>query len=87
MPNIIFQTAIPLNGEGGILYPKHTFSDKRFFNESLYMKLSPISGEAWQYVFNIIEKKVLRQSSVIIDNSVNLIDDNNNIKAYSYITD
>lgn len=51
------------------------------------MKLSPISGEAWQYVFNIIEKKVLRQSSVIIDNSVNLIDDNNNNKAYSYITD
>ena len=87
VPNIIFQTAFPLNGEGGIFYPKHTFSDKRFFNESLYMKLSPISGEAWQYVFNIIEKKVLRQTSVIIDNSVNLIEDNYKNKEYSYITD
>ena len=69
VPNIIFQTARPANGFGGVLYPKHTFSDKRFFNETLYMNLSLTSDEIWQYTFIIIENKILRQTSFIIDNN------------------
>ena len=75
VPNIIFHTAIPASGVGGILYPKHTFSDKRFFNETLYMTLCPTSDESWQYIFNIIENKILRQTSTIIDNSLNYIEE------------
>ncbi len=77
--DIIFQTARPSNGFGGVLYPKHTFSDKRFFNETLYMDLSPTSDESWQYAFNIIENKILRQTSIIIDNSQNFVQDSQNI--------
>ena len=84
VPNIIFQTARPANGVGGVLYPKHTFSDKRFFNESLYMKLSPTSDECWQYAFNILENKIFRQTSVIIDNSVNVVNDSQKIKTSLY---
>ena len=84
VPNIIFQTARPANGVGGVLYPKHTFSDKRFFNESLYMKLSPTSDECWQYAFNIIENKILRQTSVIIDNSINVVKRSQKIKTSLY---
>lgn len=73
VPNIIFQTSRPANGFGGVLYPKYTFSDKRFFNESLYMNLSPTSDESWQYAFNVIENKILRQTSFIIDNSLNRV--------------
>ena len=84
VPNIIFQSARPANGVGGVLYPKHTFSDKRFFNESLYMNLSPTSDESWQYAFNIIEKKILRQTSIIIDNSVNIVPGSQKIKTSLY---
>ena len=80
VPNIIFQTAIPRSGVGGVLYPKHTFSDERFFNETLYMNLSPSSDELWQYIFNIIENKVLRQTSIIFDNSINIAKGSPNIK-------
>ena len=79
VPNIIFQTARPSNGFGGILYPKHTFSDKRFFNESLYMNLSLTSDELWQYAFIIIENKILRQTSIIIDNSFNFVNNSQTI--------
>ena len=81
VPNIIFQTGRPANGFGGVLYPKHTFSDKRFFNESLYMDLSPTSDELWQYAFLIIENKILRQTSTIIDNSVNFVNNSQKMKA------
>lgn len=37
------------NGRGGTLYPPHIFTDKEFFDESLYMKYSPTSDESWQY--------------------------------------
>ena len=84
VPNIIFQTARPANGVGGVLYPKHTFSDKRFFNEDLYMKLCPTSDESWQYMFNIIENKILRQTSIIIDNSINIVPNSQKIKTSLY---
>ena len=84
VPNIIFQTARPANGVGGVLYPKHTFSDKRFFNESLYMSLSPTSDESWQYTFNIIENRILRQTSIIIDNSVNVVEGSQQMESCLY---
>ena len=96
VPNIIFQTAKPANGVGGILFPKHTFSDKRFFNETLYMNVCPNSDELWQYAFNIIENKILRQTSIIIDNSLNIVEGNqktdtnlykNNKNKYSVINE
>ena len=84
VPNIIFQTGRPANGAGGILYPKHTFSDKRFFNETLYMNLCPTSDESWQYIFNIIENKILRQTSIIIDNSFNFVEGSQKINTSLY---
>lgn len=50
----------PANGHGGTLYPAHTFSDPRFFDENLFMKLTPTSDESWQFYFNIIEHKPIR---------------------------
>ena len=82
VPNIIFQTSRPANGFGGVLYPKHTFSDKRFFKEELFMKLSPTSDESWQYAFNIIENKILRQTSIIIDNSNNIVEKSQKFKLF-----
>ena len=84
VPNIIFQTARPANGAGGVLYPKHTFSDQRFYNETLYMNLSPSSDESWQYTFNIIENKILRQTSIIFDNSVNTVENSQKIETSLY---
>ncbi len=51
----------PANGTGGTLYPPGTFTDKRFFDKELYMKLSPSSDETWQFCFNIIEGRTFRQ--------------------------
>lgn len=86
VPNIIFQTARPANGVGGVLYPRHTFSDKRFFNETLYMNLSPTSDESWEYTFIIMQNKTLRQTSIIIDNSVNVVKDSQKMKTSLYKT-
>jgi len=69
LPSQIFKTAKPANGLGGCLYPANTFTDKRFFDENLFMKLSPTSDESWQYCFNIMDNKTFRQTSKIIDYS------------------
>ena len=55
--------ARPSNGLGGTLYPPNTFTDKRFFYENIYMKLSPSSDESWQWCFAIIENKKFRKLS------------------------
>jgi hypothetical protein len=55
--------ARPSNGLGGILYPPNTFTDKRFFYENIFMKLSPSSDESWQWCFAIIENKKFRKLS------------------------
>jgi len=73
--NIIVNTGRPMNGFGGTLYPKNTFMDKRFFDEDLFMKLSPSSDESWQWCFNIIENRTIRQSSIIYDYSKDIIRD------------
>lgn len=70
----IFKTAKPANGLGGCLYPANTFTDKRFFDENLFMKLSPTSDESWQYCFNIMDNKTFRQTSKIIDYSKYFLD-------------
>lgn len=73
IPGIVLNLARPSNGDGGVLYPAHTFTDPRFFDETSYMKFSPTSDESWQFLFNIIENRTLRQTSVIFDTSVNFI--------------
>jgi len=59
--NKIMKGYKPANGTGGTLYPPGTFTDKRFFDKELYMKLSPSSDETWQFCFNIIEDRKFRQ--------------------------
>ena len=46
------------------------------------MKLSPTSDESWQYTFNIIENKILRQTSIIIDNSFNIVENSQKFKLF-----
>lgn len=50
----------PANGFGGVLYPTNTFTDKRFYDEDLMMKLSEYSDESWQFCFNVIEGRTIR---------------------------
>ena len=66
-PEKILHTERPANGLGGVLYPSHTFTDPRFFDEELFMKLSPYSDESWQYCFNVIEDRTLRMTSKIVE--------------------
>lgn len=73
VPDIVFNTARPANGTGGVLYPAGTFTDPRFFDEDLYMRLSPTSDESWQFCFNIMADRTIRQSSKIFDNSASYI--------------
>lgn len=47
----LYDNARPANGRGGTLYPPNTFNDPDFFDEGLYMKLSPTSDESWQFYF------------------------------------
>ena len=53
----------PANGASGTLYPAHTFTDKRFFDRDLFMRLSPTSDETWQWAFAKIAGKTFRQLS------------------------
>jgi len=87
IPNIIFQSAIPSIGEGGVYYPKKTFTNTNFFDREKYKTLSKDFDKEWMFnlwlfTFNIIENKILRQTSFIIDYP--MINDNsensNNIK-------
>lgn len=49
------------------------------------MNISPTSDESWQYAFNIFENKILRQTSIIIDNSVNLFENSQILKTSLWI--
>lgn len=55
------------NGRGGTLYPPHLFTDKEFFDESLYMKYSPTSDESWQYYWMRKHKIWPRATRAYID--------------------
>lgn len=50
----------PANGAAGTLYPAGTFSDDRFYDRKLMMKVSPSSDETWQYAFAMIEHPSFR---------------------------
>ena len=50
----------PSNGGGGTLYPAGTFTDPRFFDRELFMKLSPTSDETWQFAFAKIAGRTFR---------------------------
>jgi hypothetical protein len=73
IPSLVFNFTRPANGCAGTLYPAHTFTDPRFFDENLMMRISPTSDESWQFCFNIIADKTFRQTSVVRDHSVNVI--------------
>ena len=53
----------PASGAAGTLYPAHTFTDPRFFDRELFMRLSPTSDETWQWAFAKIVGKTFRQLS------------------------
>jgi len=61
--NYEINLARPSNGLAGTLYPPHTFIDKRFFDEDIFMKLSPSSDESWQWCFLIMSDKNLKKLS------------------------
>lgn len=42
-------------GSASILYPAHTFTDKRFFDRNLFMKLCPTCDETWQWAFCVMK--------------------------------
>lgn len=53
----------PANGAAGTIYPAHTFTDPRFFDRNLFMRLSPTSDETWQWAFAKIAGKTFRLMS------------------------
>ena len=81
LPSQVFKAAKPANGLGGTLYPVGTFTDPRFFDEDLMMKLTPTSDESWQFCFNVIENKTIRQSSKIVDYSQYFLSGSQDIKS------
>ena len=80
VPNIVFNFARPANGCAGTLYPAHTFTDPRFFDEKLFMRLSPTSDESWQFCFNIMADKTMRQTSVLFDESKDVLPNTQNMQ-------
>ena len=50
----------PANGAAGTLYPAHTFTDKRFFDRELYMRMTPSSDETWQWAWAVMGGKTFR---------------------------
>lgn len=72
VPNLIYNTAKPSSG-AGTFYPAHTFTDRRFFDENLFMSLSPTSDETWAYCFNVIEDRTIRMLDEVFDPSLNTI--------------
>jgi len=55
VPGICYKDMKPSSGAAGTLYPAGTFSDSRFFDRKLFMRLSPSSDEVWQWVFATIK--------------------------------
>lgn len=53
----------------GTYFPAHTFTDSRFFDENLMMRLSPTSDESWMFLFAVLKDMTIRQSSQIYDES------------------
>lgn len=66
-----YDNARPANGRGGTLYPPGIFTDKEFFDENLYMKLSPTSDESWQFYF--MKKHKIPVRLIPYENDVHLV--------------
>ena len=73
VPSMVLNFTRPANGCAGTLYPAHTFTDPRFFDEKEMMRLSPTSDESWQFCFNIIADKTFRQTSEVRDHSLRVM--------------
>jgi len=84
--NIIINTGKSMNWDEDILYSINTFTDKWFFDEDLFMKLSPSPDESWELRFNIIENKTC-QSSIIYDYSKDTIIDLQSTILYNVVVD
>lgn len=50
----------PASGASGTLYPAHTFTDPRFFDRKLMMRLSPTSDEVWSFAFAKMARRTFR---------------------------
>lgn len=50
----------PANGSAGTLYPAGTFTDKRFYDRELFMRLTPTSDETWQWAWAVMAGKTYR---------------------------
>ena len=73
--DMIFNFALINTYLGGTLYPKNIFTNKAFFNNQLFLKISNDSDEFWQSCFIMIDNKIVRQSSKIYDYTNYIIDD------------
>lgn len=59
-PGAVTFNVKPANGSAGTLYPAGTITDPRFFDRSLYMRLSPTSDETWQWAFAVMAGRTFR---------------------------
>ena len=55
------------SGLSGTLYPHGTFTNPKFFDRELMMKICEHSDEDWQFMFNIIDDRTLRTGCKIIE--------------------
>ena len=67
-PSLVFQFARICSGHGTV-FPAHSFTDERFFDENQMMTLAPTCDETWMWMFAMIEGKNFRQSSWVFDES------------------
>ena len=84
VPGLVFNFARPANGCAGTLYPAHTFKDPRFFDEKLFMELSPTSDESWQFCFNIMGDMTMRQTTVMFDETKGVLPDTQKMETALY---
>lgn len=68
VPSLVFNFARICSGHG-TLFPAHTFTDKRFFDEDAMMQIAPTCDETWMWCFAMISGKYFRQTSWVYDES------------------
>lgn len=68
VPGLVFQFARICSGHG-TLFPAHTFTDERFFDEKAMMRLAPTCDETWMWMWAMLSGREFRQSSWIYDES------------------
>lgn len=59
-PGRVTYSEKPANGSAGTLYPARTFTDKRFFDRELFMRLTPTSDETWQWAWAVMQRCTYR---------------------------